>query len=137
MPPELRHLTVTPPLATDAATSLILGGVVSYLSGTPADAWLPAWSVQVPLTVPVVVSGPAYRTGALQAAMPDVASVPAKLIETGWLYQPAAVGLRPGVAVTLGGVASYLTAKEAEALTLPALSRQVPVAAPDVPSGPE
>ena len=39
--------------------------------------------------------------------------------------------------VTVGGVASYLTAKDAEPLTLPALSRHVPVAVPVAESGPE
>ena len=39
----------------------------------------------------------------------DVGSVPAKLTATGALYQPFAFGGRPGVAVTCGAVASYLT----------------------------
>ena len=51
---------------------------------------------------------------------------------------PAAfVGCRPGAAVTVGGVASYLTANDPGPLVLPALSRHVPLAEPVAPSGPE
>ncbi len=63
--------------------------------------------------------------------MPENATV------TGWLYQPAFVGARSGAAVTVGGVASYLSANDAAALTLPALSRHVPLALPEPLSGPE
>jgi hypothetical protein len=42
--------------------------------------------------------------------MPDVASLPLKLMLTGWLYQPFASGPRLGdPPVTVGGVASLLT----------------------------
>ena len=41
--------------------------------------------------------------------MPDVASAPLKLIETGWLYQPFESGPRLGdPPVTVGAVASFL-----------------------------
>src|SRR4051794_31300019 len=128
VPPERCHLTVTAFAATDVTTPLIFGGVASYFSAKVAEAWLPAWSVHVPVIVPPAVSGPGWRTGAVPASLPDVASVPPKETETGWLCQPAFVGCRPGAAVTVGGVASYLIAKEPLPLVLPALSRQVPEA---------
>lgn len=41
--------------------------------------------------------------------MPDVASVPLKLIPTGWLYQPLESGPRLGdPPATVGGVESFL-----------------------------
>src|SRR5260221_9935358 len=127
---------VTPPPATEAATSLICGGVESYLSASVADASLPAWSVQVPVIVAAVVSGPAKRTGAVHEPTPDVASVPANVTETGWLYQPLFVGALPGEAVTVGGVAAYFIATDPGPLTLPGLSPHAPVAAPAAASGP-
>ena len=136
-PPERRHLTVTALSVREVATLVMLGGVESYFIANAVDPWFPAWSVQAPLIAPPAVSGPAYFTGAVHESIPDVASVPENVIETGWLYQPVFVGCRFGAAVTAGGVASYLTANDAEPLTLPALSRQVPVAAPAAESGPE
>jgi hypothetical protein len=38
--------------------------------------------------------------------MPEMASVPAKLTVSTWLYQPFESGLREGVAVTVGAVPS-------------------------------
>ena len=38
--------------------------------------------------------------------MPEIASVPVKLTESAWLYQPFESGAREGVAVTTGPVAS-------------------------------
>ena len=55
----------------------------------------------------------------------------------GGCTNPLRSACRPASRSTAGGVASYLTPKDAGALTLPALSRQVPVAAPDAVSGPE
>src|SRR5438874_7602566 len=68
--------------------------------------------------------------------MPEVASDPPKETETGWLYQPPASASRPGLALTLGAVASYLSANENGALTLPATSRQVPETPAVAESGP-
>jgi hypothetical protein len=68
--------------------------------------------------------------------MPDVASEPPKEIETGWLYQPPASGSRAGLALAFGAVASYLSANENGALTLPATSRHVPDTLAVAESGP-
>ena len=66
--------------------------------------WLPARSLQVPLTEAAALSGPPYVTWVQPpAAMPDVASVPAKATPTGWLNQPFASVGRAGLApVDLG-----------------------------------
>jgi hypothetical protein len=87
------------------------GGVASYLIGPNEvdELGFPALSVQLPENDALVLSGPLYVVE-LQLAMPDVASVPVKLISTGWLYQPFASGPRLGdPPVTVGGVASRLT----------------------------
>jgi len=46
--------------------------------------------------------------GETQESIPEVASVPLKLTESPWLYQPFESGERDGVAVTTGPVASRL-----------------------------
>ena len=73
----------------------------------------------------------------MQAATPDVASVPAKLTVTGFRYQPFPSGGRSTEGETVGGVASYLNAKLAGALVFPAASLHVPVTATAAPSPPE
>ena len=60
-------------------------------------------------------------------AMPEVASVPLVATTTLWLYQPFESAVRAGVAVTVGGVASYLKLIEPWLLMLPARSVQVPL----------
>ena len=85
------------------------GGVASYLIGPKLAGALvfPALSVQVPENEALAVSGPPYPAP-LQFAIPDVASVPVKLIPTGWLYQPFESGPRSGdPPLTLGGVESF------------------------------
>ena len=62
-------------------------------------------------------------------------SVAAKLTPTGALCQPFEFGAREGAAVACGAVASYLSGNDAEP-TLPAPSRQVPLTAVEVLSGP-
>jgi hypothetical protein len=57
--------------------------------------------------------------------MPAVASVPATLTVSGWLYQPLVSAARLAPAVAAGGVASYLRGRLAVA-RLPALSVQEP-----------
>ena len=69
--------------------------------------------------------------------MPEVASVPAKLTESAWLYQPFESGLREGVAVTTGLVSSYWKPKLKDALVFPARSRHVPGTEALAESGPE
>ena len=68
--------------------------------------------------------------------MPEVASEPANDTPTAWLYQPFVSGGRAGLALTLGGVASYLRLNVEGALTLPALSVQVPLTVALPLSGP-
>jgi hypothetical protein len=49
--------------------------------------------------------------------MPDVASLPLKVIATGWLYQPFESGPRLGdPPVTVGAVASLFTVTDNEAV---------------------
>jgi hypothetical protein len=75
-------------------------------------------------------------TGEVQEATPDVGSVPAQLTWTAWLYQPFTSAVRPGVAVTVGGVSSNLSGKETVELVFPALSVQLPFGAAEPLSGP-
>jgi hypothetical protein len=113
-----------------------VGLVASYLSGNPRAAVFPARSRQTPMTEAASASGPSYVTAG-QASMPAIASVPVKENATGRLYQPFASALRPALApVTVGSVASYLSANEREP-TLPAKSRQVPSTDAPPLSGPE
>ncbi len=58
--------------------------------------------------------------------MPAVASLPATLMVSAWLYQPLLSAGRLGLAVAVGGVESYLSGRFAVP-TLPALSVQVPL----------
>src|SRR5436190_1378138 len=107
------------------------GAVESYWNEAVAGSTLPALSAQEPLTAALPVSGPEYVFCAVQELIPEIPSVPLKDTVSAWLYQPLESALRPGVAVTDGGVASYLSPKSTEP-TLPALSVHVPltVAAP-------
>src|SRR4051794_6567699 len=69
--------------------------------------------------------------------MPEVASAPANVTTTGWLYQPPTSRARSAAEpVTVGAVASYRSAKEAAA-ALPAASRHVPLTFVLALSGPE
>ena len=73
----------------------------------------------------------------MHASTPETGSVPAKPIATAWLYQPFASAARAGLPpVTVGAVASYLSWWLKGALTLPALSVQVPGTDAAAPSGP-
>jgi hypothetical protein len=112
------------------------GGVSSYLIWLAAEPTLPALSVQVPAEAALGPSGPEYDLAALQVSTPEVASVALHEIVTGWLYQPFWSGARPGVAVTVGAVASYFTGNEEE-VGLPALSVQLPDTEAPALSGPE
>ena len=56
---------------------------------------------------------------------------------TGWLYQPFASGSRVRAPVADGAVASYLNAKDDDALVLPARSVHVPEREAEAASGPE
>ena len=113
-----------------------MGDVASYWNESGGgDALLPAWSVQPPIELALALSGPLYVSVALQESMPEVASVPLQLIETGRLYQPSWSAGRAGLTATVGGVASYCRPKSSEAL-FPAKSVQLPWAVALAPSGP-
>ena len=63
----------------------------------------------------------------MHVSRPEVWSLPPNATWTGPLYQPAPLGLRPGVApVTVAGVSSYFNAN-GRLEALPARSRQRPV----------
>src|SRR5919109_515885 len=64
-------------------------------------------------------------------------SAPPKLTPRGALYQPFPFGLRAGVVVTCGAVASYLNPNALAALWLPARSRHEPDSDTPALSGPE
>ena len=117
--PEVRSLpeyvTVTAwlyqPLASmgrDALPPLFCGAVASYLSENGAWPVLPALSVQEPVTLAVALSGPEYAFGAEHESRPDMASLPLKLTESAWLYQPLASAARAGLGVAPGAVLSIL-----------------------------
>jgi hypothetical protein len=71
-----------------------------------------------------------------QLAIPEVASLPFHVTVTALLYQPFAFGARSGLGANTGAVESYLSANEAEADWLPALSVQVPLRLTPLLSGP-
>jgi hypothetical protein len=90
----------------------------------------------VPLSEALEVSGVEYVFAASHAAMPEVASVPAKVTASPWLYQPLSSVGRAGDAVACGAVASYLRGNDA-LRTFPAWSVQLPPRAAAPLSGPE
>jgi hypothetical protein len=69
---------------------------------------LPALSVQLPATVALGASGPAYVIAGVHEAMPEKAA-PANEKETGWLYQPLQSGARAGATVAVGDDSSTFT----------------------------
>jgi hypothetical protein len=69
--------------------------------------------------------------------MPEVASLPWKVIVKAWLYQPFVSAPRDGLPPPFkGAVSSYLSVKTLELLWLPAWSTQVPLSATDGSSSP-
>ena len=101
------------------------GGVASYLKlKEPPVAEFPALSVQAPLKLPLVVSGPLY-VNELHDAMPDVASLALTPIENGWLYQPFASGPGALIPEMSGGVESFFTDAVALPVKLPPASVNV------------
>src|SRR3954452_18201049 len=95
----------------------------SYFTPTPAEAVLPAASVQLAAVPPGIVPD-------VHEATPDRLSLPCALKSTGWLYQSPDSGPRDNAMPTDGGVASYLKVNEPPFAMLPALSEQVPVKLP-------
>ncbi len=72
----------------------------------------------------------------MQAAIPDVRSVPAKLTVTGFRYQPFPSGGRSMEGETVGGGRVVLERHGSRLLALPALSVHVPVTDTEAPSAP-
>jgi hypothetical protein len=97
---------------------------------------LPASSWHEPSTEALPVSGPEYVRGALQEAMPDKPSTALKETVREWLYQPFESAVRPGVAVTSGGLESYFSPNVRD-VVFPALSVHEPVIEAAASSGPE
>ncbi len=92
--------------------------------------------MQLPPTEPPLTSGPPYVLE-LQPEIPERLSLPLAVTPTGWLYQPFASAPRARETETPGAVPSYLIGpKLVAALTLPALSLQVPEKDADPLSGP-
>src|SRR5437868_367222 len=74
------------------------------------------------------VPSPLFVMGASQLAMPDRLSFPLKVTVTSVLFQPKAFGAGLRLPVITGFVLSIFTVTLPTALTLPALSVQVPLA---------
>lgn len=107
------------------AVALMTGGVVSMLSFTAVDAWLPALSVAVPVITwfaPCVVTW----TGAGHVAIPERESEQVKLTATGVLFHPAAFAWGEATAAIVGGVLSIFTVTDVDAV-FPARSTAVPL----------
>jgi hypothetical protein len=120
------------PLLSGGRSNVMLsidGAEPSYLTLTPADAELPALSVQPPPLEPGTVP-------LLHDAMPERLSLPLTLKSTGWLYQSPTSGPRASATLTDGGVASYLKLNEPPLAVFPALSVHVPLTLPPAVSGP-
>ncbi len=90
------------PLASGArdGDALACGSVASYLSPNEREPVFPALSVHDPLTDAFALSGPEYALGASHESTCDVASLPANVTVTPWLYQPFESTGRDGVVVT-------------------------------------
>ena len=106
-------------------------------AGDVPPVLFPALSLQLPLTVVLAVSGPAYVV-ALHDEMPEPPlSDPWKTTWTGWLYQPLLSGGRSKVMLLIvGPEPSYLIDTPPDAV-LPALSVQLALADPPPPNVPE
>src|SRR5918996_1113514 len=120
------HLRTMPRAVISAFTRPKTGGRVSYLSSYAAGGLVfAALSMHVPDTAVFGTSGPRYVTAGAQECSPEVASEPLNETVSARLNQPLGFGWRSGLASTVGGVASYLSPKEAPPL-FPALSVQLP-----------
>src|SRR6266480_2289575 len=128
--------SVAVPSSQSVPRFVSVGGVESYLNaGDVPPAVFPALSRQLPLTVVLDVSGPAYVT-AVHDPIPEPPSEPRNATWTGWLYHPLLSGGRSNVTLSIdGALASYFTPTPAEA-ELPALSVHVAVPEPPPPSVP-
>jgi hypothetical protein len=104
--------------------AVILGGDNSTFKETWADAVFPAMSFAVPeTTLPSPLDDTVTAEG--QTAIPDSASVHAKLTVTSVLFHPAPFGAGVALAVMFGGVLSMFTVAVAVAV-LPLASFTVP-----------
>jgi len=107
------------PFGAGEADAVIVGAALSSFTLTVVEAELPALSVVVPETG--VVPAAETVTGDGHVAMPDVASVQAKLTVTFALSQPLAFAGGEKLAVIVGAVLSSRTVAVAVAV-FPALS---------------
>jgi hypothetical protein len=107
-----------------AGCATTVGGVASKRNVADASVWFPATSEHWPEALAASESGPEYVVAPVHDAIPDVASLPAKVTPTGFAYQPFASGPRASAALAVGAVASYSSATDADVLVLPAPSRQ-------------
>src|ERR671924_1479785 len=95
------------------AVAVAVGAVASYFTAREAVPAFPALSRQVPETAADAESGPEYALAASQESTVEVASVAAKLTESGALYQPLPFGWREGVAVATGAGGADFSAEDA------------------------
>src|SRR5215212_6662089 len=135
---EIESAWLYQPFASAArdAAAVTCGAVASYFSATWPFCVFPALSRHAPATAVEAASGPEYVLSASHVATPEVTSVAVKLTARGALYQPSGPAGRLAAAVTVGLVASYLSAAEVDAL-FPALSRHAPPTEAAAESGPE
>jgi hypothetical protein len=114
-----------------------LGLEASYWKAWLATAAevLPALSVQLPVTVALVVSGPEYVLE-VHDEMPEN-DVPSTVALTGLTYQPLWAESGRLTDVTLGELPSYWKVSLVALAVLPALSVQLPVTVAVVESAPE
>ena len=123
-------------LGAGVGEAWVVGGVESYLRRTSSEELFPALSVQLPVTVVPLVSGPLKSSWGRHEAIPEPpVSEPLQVIESGLRYQAAAFGGRLTLATLVGACVSYLTMNGSEEL-LPAMSVHVPLTLVPFVSGP-
>lgn len=93
-------------LAARAGTAVVVGAAVSSRTAKLPVEVFPALSVQLPLSVVLLVSGPLYVLFELHDAVPEVASDPFQDTSTVELSHPFAFGDGLGVPSVDGGVES-------------------------------
>jgi|ERR671930_69710 hypothetical protein len=85
---DSRHLSAMRPTRGAGLSAFRVGGVASYLIAKDALLAFPATSRQVPVTWAAGLSGPEYVV-LLQAAIPEIGSLPWNANATGWFHQPS------------------------------------------------
>src|SRR5947209_18973673 len=97
-------------LGGGAGVDVISGGVLSMLTLTSACAVFPALSTAVP-AMDWLAPSTSTGTGAGQVAIPESASLHAKVTVIAVLFHPAALGAGVTVPVITGGVRSIFTVR--------------------------